>query len=86
MAGVEDFDEDYYTCFGFPHSYFTPIRYTFIKLIENYAAPYLDNKQIQNLIPQLVNLEPETFVDWYSSMGGELMMSTKLALLPFGHY
>ena len=82
LTSSDDFTLEHYRKFHFPENLFSPIRYDFIKLIDDYETPYLDDKQIRNL-PQLVNLDPETFVDWYTSMQDELMMITRVALLPF---
>jgi hypothetical protein len=68
--------------FHFPGELFSPIQYAFIKLKDDYETPYLDDKQIRNL-PKLTNMDPETFVDWYTSMEDELMMITRVGLLPF---
>ncbi len=82
LARAADFTQDYYDKFHLPDHLFSNIRYDFCKLIDDYETPYLDDKQIRNL-PQLTSLNPETFVDWYSTMADELMMITRVALLPF---
>lgn len=82
LSKAEDFTKDYYKDFGFPPSYYTSIRYSFIQLLEDQTIPYLDDKQIINL-PCLVDLKPETFVDWYSAMESELIMISNVDLLPF---
>jgi hypothetical protein len=51
-------------------------------IIGRQTIPYLDDKQIKNL-PRLVDLKPETFVDWYSAMESELLMISSVGLLPF---
>jgi hypothetical protein len=82
FTSADDFTEEYYSVFGFPPSFYTYIRNSFIQLLEDYETPYLDDKQIKNL-PRLINLEPETFVDWYGSIESELMMISNIGLLPF---
>jgi hypothetical protein len=82
LDDTSEFTQEYYNKFHFPEELFSPIQYTFIKLIDDYETPYLDDKQIRNL-PKLNSLDPETFVDWYTAMEDELMMITRVALLPF---
>lgn len=82
FASATIFISNYYKDFGFPPSNYTSIRYSFIQLLEDQTIPYLDDKQIINL-PCLVDLKPETFVDWYSAMESELIMISNVDLLPF---
>jgi hypothetical protein len=67
LLNAEDFTADYYSVFGFPPSHFTPIQYAFLELFENDEPPQLEEKQIKTL-PRLTSLDPEAFVDWYTSM------------------
>jgi hypothetical protein len=67
LDDTSEFTQEYYNKFHFPEELFSPIQYTFIKLIDDYETPYLDDKQIRNL-PKLNSLDPETFVDWYTAM------------------
>lgn len=82
MSSADEFNEKFYSVLSFPPSYYTPIRYSFVELLEDKTIPYLDDKQIRNL-PRLLDLKPETFVDWYSAMENELLMIANVGLLPF---
>jgi hypothetical protein len=81
LIDADDFTAEYYSVFGFPPSHFTPIWYAFLELFECNEAPQMEEKQIKTL-PRLTSLDPETFVDWYTSMENELLMHG-IGLLPF---
>ena len=82
--GKDDGDEleALYDVLNLPKNWFGNVLYTFIRVIEEEEVPYLSDKEIKNL-PRLVDLEPETLVDWYEDMESKLMMMTTVSLLPF---
>jgi hypothetical protein len=61
---------------------YTPIRCAFLELFDSDEVPHLEERQLKHL-SRLANLEPETFVDWYSALENELLMSAGIGLLPF---
>ena len=79
---VDEF-EHLYEVLNLPDEMYENVRYTFINVIEaDDNELYVDDKQIKNL-PKLRDLEPESFVDWYDEMENELMMISKISLMPF---
>jgi hypothetical protein len=88
LLGVEgtsstDEFESLYLTLNLPKNLFGNVRYAFVSRRDaDDCELYIDDKQIKNL-PKLRDLRPETFVDWYDEMENELMLITKITLMPF---